>query len=36
MTGSHAHSALERAATLRDPATEDPTVAEYQPAGTRA
>ena len=34
--GSVARDALERAGTLRDPALDDPTVAEYHPAGTHA
>ena len=34
MPGSFARDALERVGTLRDPAIDDPTVAEYHPAGT--
>ena len=34
--GSLARDALERVGTLRDPAIDDPTVAEYHPAGTHA
>jgi hypothetical protein len=36
MPGSFARDALARVGTLRDPAIEDPTVAEYHPAGTHA
>ena len=34
--GSLDRGALERVGTLRDPAIEDPTVAEYHPDGTHA
>ena len=34
MPGGVARDALERVGTLRDPAVDDPTVAEYHPAGT--
>ena len=34
LPGSFARDALERVGTLRDPAIDDPTVAEYHPAGT--
>jgi hypothetical protein len=36
MPASLAREALERVGTLRDPAIDDPTVAEYHPAGTNA
>jgi hypothetical protein len=36
LPGSFARDALERVGTLRDGAIEDPTVAEYHPAGTHA
>ena len=36
MPGSFAREALERVGTLRDPSIDDPTVAEYHPAGTHA
>ena len=36
MPGSFARDALERVGTLRDPAVDDPTVAEWHPAGTHA
>jgi hypothetical protein len=36
LPGGFARDALERVGTLRDPAREDPTVAEYHPAGTHA
>ena len=34
LPGSFARDALERVGTLRDPALEEPTVAEYHPRGT--
>ena len=34
--GSFARDVLERVGTLRDPAIDEPTVAEYHPAGTHA
>ena len=34
MPGSVDRDALERVGTLRDPAIDDPTVAEYHPTGT--
>jgi hypothetical protein len=36
MPGSVDRAGLERIGTLRDPADEDPTVAEYHPGGTNA
>ena len=36
LPGSFAREALERVGTLRDPALDDPTVAEYHPARTHA
>jgi len=36
MPASIARDALERVGTLRDPTIEEPTVAEYHPAGTHA
>jgi len=36
MPGSFARTALERMGTLRDPAIDDPTVAECHPDGTHA
>ena len=36
LPGSFAREALEQVGTLRDPALDDPTVAEYHPAGTHA
>lgn len=36
MPASLARDALERVGTLRDPAVDDPTVAEYHPAGTHS
>ncbi len=36
LPGSFDRHALERVGTLRDPAIDDPTVAEYHPNGTRA
>jgi hypothetical protein len=36
MPASVARDALERMGTLRDPAIDDPTVAEYHPAGPNA
>ena len=36
LPGSFARDALERVGTLRDPALDDPTVAEHHPNGTHA
>ena len=36
LPGSFARDALERVGTLRDPAIDDPTVAEHHPNGTHA
>jgi len=36
LPGSFERSQLERVGTLRDPAIEEPTVAEYHPGGTHA
>ncbi len=36
LPGSFARGALEFVGSLRDPALDDPTVAEYHPAGTHA
>ena len=36
MPGAFARDALARVGTLRDPAIDDPTVAEYHPSGTHA